>query len=74
MINPAAPVSPAGDNSGPAEAEEARVNRTLAALSSERLAELVSQAVADLPAPIVRRNPTIANPFVRAKVFELAGG
>jgi DNA-binding Lrp family transcriptional regulator len=55
-------------------AEDARVNRTLAALSPDRLAELVSRAVAELPAPIVRRNPTIANPFIRAKVFELATG
>jgi hypothetical protein len=56
------------------EAEDAQVTRTLAGLSADRLAELVSQAVATLPAPIVRRNPTITNPFVRAKVFELAGG
>ena len=27
-----------------------------------------------LPEPIVRRNPTLSNPFVRGKVYELAGG
>jgi hypothetical protein len=53
-----------------------RVGRhaTLAGLSTDRLDELVSRAVAELPAPIVRRNPTIANPFVRTNVFELATG
>jgi hypothetical protein len=55
------------------EKADARVNLTLSALSPARLAELVSQAVAGLPAPIVRRNPTITNPFVRAKMFELEG-
>ena len=32
------------------------------------------QAVAALPEPIVRRNPTLSNPFVRGKVYELACG
>ena len=36
--------------------------------------ELVRQAIAMLPEPIVRRNPTLSNPFVRGKVYELAGG
>ena len=27
-----------------------------------------------LPAPIVERNPTLSNPFVRIKVYELACG
>jgi hypothetical protein len=35
---------------------------------------LVRRAVASLPTPIVRRNPTLSNPFVRAKVYELAAG
>ena len=32
------------------------------------------QAVAALPEPLVRRNPTLSNPFVRGKVYELACG
>ena len=38
------------------------------------LDDLVRQAVASLPEPIVRRNPTLSNPFVRGKVYELACG
>jgi hypothetical protein len=53
------------------EAEEAAATGVLAALSPDRLAELVRQAVAALPPPLARRNPTIGNPFVRAKVVEL---
>jgi hypothetical protein len=34
----------------------------------------VEQAVESLPGPLVRRNPTLSNPFVRARVYELAGG
>jgi len=34
----------------------------------------LARAVAALPEPIVRRNPTLSNPFVRSKVYELAGG
>ena len=43
-------------------------------LHPDEVEELVRQAVACLPAPIVRRNPTLSNPFVRAKVYELAAG
>jgi hypothetical protein len=43
-------------------------------IGSDRLQELVDQAVTLLPNPLVRRNPTLSNPFVRAKVYELAGG
>ena len=35
---------------------------------------LVSQAVAALPEPLIRRKPTLSNPFVRGKVYELACG
>ena len=38
----------------------------------DQLNWLVEQAIRLLPEPIVRRNPTLSNPFVRAKVYELA--
>jgi hypothetical protein len=53
------------------QAEDAAAANAIAALSPIRLDELVRQAVAELPTPLARRNPTIANPFVRAKVVEL---
>jgi hypothetical protein len=56
------------------EAEEAAINLVIEQLLPEEVEELVRQAVACLPAPIVRRNPTLSNPFVRAKVYELAAG
>jgi Helix-turn-helix domain len=53
------------------QAEDAAAASAIDALSPGRLAELVRQAVAKLPPPLARRNPTIGNPFVRAKVVEL---
>jgi hypothetical protein len=55
-------------------AEEAAVALLIEQLHPEKLRRLVEEAVAALPAPLVRRNPTLSNPFVRAKVYELAGG
>jgi hypothetical protein len=55
-------------------AEEAAIAYVLEHLDVEELDRLLSQAVSELPAPIVRRNPTLSNPFVRAKVYELACG
>ena len=43
-------------------------------LGSDEVEQLVSQAIAELPGPLIRRNPTLSNPFVRAKVYELACG
>jgi hypothetical protein len=40
-------------------------------MSPDRLAELVRRTVAELLPPLARRNPTIGNPFVQAKVVEL---
>lgn len=54
--------------------EEARIQRFLAAIRPDHLDELVQQAIRVLPAPFIARNPTITNPFVRTKVYELAGG
>ena len=55
-------------------AEEAAINLVIERLSPAELEALVRHAVAALPEPIVRRNPTLSNPFVRGKVYELAGG
>jgi DNA-binding MarR family transcriptional regulator len=56
------------------EAEEAAVALILDHLSPDELQHLVDQAIALLPVPLVKRNPTLSNPFIRAKVYELAGG
>jgi hypothetical protein len=55
-------------------AEEAAVTLLIESLPADELQLLVDQAVESLPAPLVRRNRTLSNPFVRAKVYELAGG
>ena len=48
-------------------AEQAAVNYVLEQLSPEELERLVEQAICLLPTPIVRRNPTLSNPFVRSQ-------
>ena len=55
-------------------AEEEAMNLVLSSLRPDELQVLIEKAIAALPAPIVRRNPTLSNPFVRSKVYELAGG
>ena len=54
--------------------EEAAINMVINSLSSDDRDDLVRRAVQSLPEPIVRRNPTLTNPFVRGKVYELACG
>ncbi len=54
--------------------EEAAINLVIARLRPDELQDLVRQALALLPEPIIRRNPTLTNPFVRGKVYELACG
>ena len=56
------------------EAEDAAIALVIGSLRPGEVDDLVRQAVALLPEPIVRRNPTLSNPFVRGKVYELAGG
>ncbi|WP_233579051.1 helix-turn-helix domain-containing protein [Tautonia sociabilis] len=56
------------------EAEEEAIRLLIERLHPEELQRLVDRAVEQLPGPIVRRNPTLSNPFVRGKVYELAGG
>jgi hypothetical protein len=55
-------------------AEQAAIQYMLDHLDQMELNRLVEQAVRLLPEPIVRRNPTLSNPFVRGKVYELACG
>jgi hypothetical protein len=55
-------------------AEEAAMSYVLEQLGPEQVERLVEQAIAALPEPLVRRNPTLSNPFVRSKVYELACG
>jgi hypothetical protein len=54
--------------------EEAAINLVISSLRPEEVESLVRRAVESLPEPIVRRNPTLSNPFVRGKVYELACG
>jgi hypothetical protein len=56
------------------ESEDEAMGLVLERLSPDELDRLVERAVGMLPGPIVRRNPTLSNPFVRGKVYELAGG
>jgi hypothetical protein len=55
-------------------AEEAAITYVLEQLGPAEVERLVELAVAALPEPLVRRNPTLSNPFVRGKVYELACG
>jgi len=54
--------------------EDAAIAYVLEQLGPAELEHLVTQAVASLPEPLVRRNRTLSNPFVRGKVYELACG
>ncbi len=56
------------------EAENAAIALVIESLPPREIDELIRRAVGMLPEPIVRRNPTLSNPFVRGKVYELAGG
>jgi hypothetical protein len=53
-------------------AEQAAIAELIAQLSPQELDRLVAEAVNLLPEPLIRRNPTLSNPFVRSKVYELA--
>jgi sulfite reductase beta subunit-like hemoprotein len=55
-------------------AEQAAISYVLEQLGPEEIDRLLEQALSLLPEPIVRRNPTLSNPFVRSKVYELACG
>jgi hypothetical protein len=55
-------------------AEQSAIAYVLEQLDARELDRLLEQAIRLLPQPIVRRNPTLSNPFVRVKVYELACG
>jgi biotin operon repressor len=55
-------------------AEQSAINYVLTQLRPEELSQLLAQAIDLLPEPITRRNPTLSNPFVRGKIYELACG
>jgi biotin operon repressor len=55
-------------------AEQAAVSYVLEQLRPDELERLLEEALSLLPEPIVKRNPTLSNPFVRGKVYELACG
>jgi hypothetical protein len=54
--------------------EQAAITYVLERLDSEELERLLKLAMTQLPTPIVERNPTLSNPFIRIKVYELACG
>ncbi|AMV37898.1 helix-turn-helix domain-containing protein [Planctomyces sp. SH-PL62] len=54
--------------------QEAAVSYVLEKLHPDELKRLTAAALDSLPEPVVRRNPTLSNPFVRGKVYELACG
>ena len=56
------------------DAEEAAIALVIESLRPHEVDDLIRRAVVLLPEPIVRRNPTLSNPFVRGKVYELAAG
>jgi hypothetical protein len=55
-------------------AEHDAIAYVLEHLDHVEITRLIEQALDLLPKPLVRRNPTLSNPFVRAKVYELACG
>jgi hypothetical protein len=55
-------------------AEESAIAYVLEQLGTAEVDRLVEQAVHSLPEPLVRRNPTLSNPFVRSRVYALACG
>jgi hypothetical protein len=52
--------------------ERAAISYILEQLTPAELSALTERAVAELPPSLVRRDPTTSNPFVRAKIYELA--
>jgi hypothetical protein len=55
-------------------AEQAAISYVLEQLSPVEIDHLLKQALILLPEPLVRRNPTLSNPFIRSKIYELACG
>ena len=53
-------------------AEEASINLLIDNLSRDELEKLVRRALKSLPEILIKRNPSITNPLIRARVYELA--
>jgi DNA-binding transcriptional regulator YhcF (GntR family) len=53
-------------------AEEASINLLIDNLSRDELEKLVRRALKTLPEILIKRNPSITNPLIRARVYELA--
>jgi hypothetical protein len=54
--------------------EQARITRLLEQIPPLELEALRQRAIESLPAPMIWRNPTLDNSFIRSKVYELACG
>jgi len=54
--------------------EDAAMAYMLEQLGPVKVQGLIQRALELLPEPLVRCNPTLSNPFVRGKVYELACG
>lgn len=52
-------------------AEEASINLIIESLSRDDLEKLIRKAMKSLPEILVKRNPSISNPIIRARVFEM---
>lgn len=55
-------------------AKQAAITYLLERLDPAELRQFFDQAICLLPEPMVRRNPTLSNPFIRTKIYELATG
>ena len=53
-------------------AEEASINLLIDNLKRDELEKLVRQALKSLPDILIKRNPSITDPLIRARVYELA--
>lgn len=52
-------------------AEEASINLIIDSLSRDELEKLIRKAMKSLPDTLVKRNPSISNPLIRARVYEM---
>lgn len=51
--------------------EEAAINMVIENMNRDELDKIIRRAVNSLPETLVRRNPSITNPLIRARVYEL---
>ena len=53
------------------EMEEAAINLVIENMNRDELDRMIRRAVKSLPETLVKRNPSITNPLIRARVYEL---